>query len=355
MIDNSNYMKLVYDLAGSRSKNRFRLEILWGIKKIFEIYEKGEFCVVFDYVCDIEVHTKDELEFYQVKTHNRGEYTLNELIKKNSAGKSILGKLFEIKNRCSEIGEKVKIEIVSNTPLKIDKLTIYSTVEEKEFTTLSDDVKKNISKSLEKESIKVGDFSNSFYRYTTMNLLNPENDIIAEIVNFLEDIKKVTAIKIKPLYRLLYNKVSEKACYEFEGNNYQQIIEKKAMTKKEFDEIINKYIQVTDNSVEKAKNYIDSKYYDNFQKKVNMKKSLSTVVKNLLCDNELKNIEHEIVLYLKENGKIMEQSIENIIEDVYKIFKDKISFLYSEDDKKALIILILHKMEENMYEEDDNK
>lgn len=34
------YMNLPFDLSGSRSKNRFRNEILWGLKKILELYKQ---------------------------------------------------------------------------------------------------------------------------------------------------------------------------------------------------------------------------------------------------------------------------------------------------------------------------
>lgn len=33
------YMSMPYDLSGSRSKNRFRVELLWGIDKILELME----------------------------------------------------------------------------------------------------------------------------------------------------------------------------------------------------------------------------------------------------------------------------------------------------------------------------
>lgn len=356
MVNSDNYMRLAYDLAGSRSKNRFRAEILWGVKKIFEIYEQGDFCIVFDYVCDIEIHTKNNLEFYQIKTHNRGTYSIKDITRKNKAGKSILGKLLAIKNKCDKIGEKSKVEIVSNVPLKINSKNIYNSIEEKEFINLSEKERKEITKELESENdIEKIDFNNCFYRYTTMDLLNPEKDIIADIVNFIEDIKKVTGTKIKPLYRLIYTKVNEKACYEFSGNDYEEIINNKGITKEEFDNMINKYIKVTDNSVEKASEYIHSKYKDNFQRDIDMIKALTSVVKKILCDEELKENENKILLYIRKNRNVMEDNIENVIEVIYDEFSNKFDIIYSEDEIRAFIILILYKLREGIYEENDNK
>lgn len=48
------YMKLKSDLAGSKSKKRFRLELLRGIDKMLELMETFEnFTMVFDYVCKV--------------------------------------------------------------------------------------------------------------------------------------------------------------------------------------------------------------------------------------------------------------------------------------------------------------
>ena len=139
------------------------------------------------------------------------------------------------------------------------------------------------------------------------------------------------------------------------GNTYEEILKNKGLTKKEFDKIISKYIKVTDNSVQKADEYINSEYKDNFQKQLDMKKALTTIVKNLLFDKELKEREKKILLYIEKNKKIMEQSIENIIEVIYNKFKENFSLIYSEDEIKAFIILILYKLMEDMYEENDNK
>ena len=53
---NEIYNKIPYEISGSMSKNRFRLELYWGISHMFDLFDKEDFCVVFDYKCDIEVH-----------------------------------------------------------------------------------------------------------------------------------------------------------------------------------------------------------------------------------------------------------------------------------------------------------
>ncbi len=79
----SNYAKLPIDLSGSRAKNRFRFEMLWGIYRLFEIYDKtNDFVAVFDCVCDVEIFTDTEDSYYQIKTKKETQaFTANTLCK----------------------------------------------------------------------------------------------------------------------------------------------------------------------------------------------------------------------------------------------------------------------------------
>ncbi len=104
------YMGLPCDLSGSRAKNRFRLELLWGVSKMLELMESADdFTIVFDLVCDIEIHFDDKFEFYQIKTHKESQpkYTAKSLVKiKSGEEGSILGKLFVL-NKDGSVPVKV--------------------------------------------------------------------------------------------------------------------------------------------------------------------------------------------------------------------------------------------------------
>lgn len=88
------YNQLPFDLSGSTAKNRFRQELFWGISKMFDIFDRDNFCVIFDYKCDIEIHFNDSLEFYQVKSHKIQTPYKFSLIKKIDGKQSVLAKLF---------------------------------------------------------------------------------------------------------------------------------------------------------------------------------------------------------------------------------------------------------------------
>ncbi len=115
----SGYDNIPAETSGSSSKNRFRLEMLWGASKMFDLFDKGDFCVVFDYKCDVEVHLENSLEFYQIKTHKvQAPYSLNALSSTKKSDTSILGKLFLIKNAVNKSIE-TRVAVVSNTYFKI--------------------------------------------------------------------------------------------------------------------------------------------------------------------------------------------------------------------------------------------
>ena len=115
-----SYEKLPFDLSGARTKNRFDFEILYGIELLIDNYHVlNDFTVVFDYVCDIELHCNDDesLKFYQVKTTNTGKpNNINFLTKKDNKSKdSIIGKIYKISN--NNTSSNISVLLVSNAPL----------------------------------------------------------------------------------------------------------------------------------------------------------------------------------------------------------------------------------------------
>lgn len=110
------YNSIPHDLSGAANKNRFRLEMLWGISKMFDLYDKPDFCVVFDYKCDVEIHFNDCLKFYQIKTHkiqSPYKFTVNSKSDKNT-GKSIIGRSYLL----MDISNCINIANNELTPIK---------------------------------------------------------------------------------------------------------------------------------------------------------------------------------------------------------------------------------------------
>ena len=353
-MNNESYMTLPYDLSGSMAKNRFKNEILWGMHKIFEIYIKEEdFNIIFDYVCDIEVHWENEkYEFYQIKTSNSGEaYTQNKLINKGKKENSVLAKLYILKRDFEGDKNKISLAIVSNKPFKDKKNKLYNNIEKLEFNMLDDDIKLDIEKSLKKEiEINNVEFNNISFIYTTMDLLNPKNSLTGELVNFFNEILKVQIKKPAVLYSVLVDKISEKAEYEMKSNTYEELVKNKGISKDNIKELFNKHMEISNNSVEKAKQNIERIYEKNYNERVNMIVALSSIVQKLNISKKLKELESEIIKSINQDTNILENNLENIVNILYEKYKNKFDIEYSKDEIKSFIILILMKREEEMYE-----
>lgn len=359
MIKKDLYMNLKLDLSGARTKNRFRSEIMWGLKKIYEIYKEcNDFCVIFDYKCDIEVHKDEKLEFYQIKTQNPGaNYTLNKILKKNKVGESILGKLYCFKKQIIDNGEDILIAIVSNVPFADKDNKKYNTLEKVEFDKLSETNQDYIREKLQEElnTKDIVNLNDVLFIYTNMNLQEPENDCIGATVNFFSNVKGSEPIKPKTLYSLIYSLISEKACYELECTSYEDVKDKKGITKEEIDMIINKHIENSDESVLMAKEFIKDESNYTYMQSSNMIRGLARVVSDLLKNYELQELEKRIYLFIDENKNKLDITKKEIIEIVFQEFKTIWPIEYNEFELKSLIVLVLMRNEEGIYEKFYNK
>ena len=342
------YMSLPNDLSGSASKNRFRLELLWGISKIFDIYDKDDFTIVFDNVCDIEIHFKDEIEFYQIKTHKvQKPYTFAKISKLDrDTNTSILGKLYVLKKNNVDIS----IALVANAFFKLGN-KIYSECEKLDFNTLDENSKEKIKEALKKEIGEEIDLNNFYYIYTSMNLLEPENDLKGKIIGFFEKVKNCEPRKPNALYRLIYETAKEKACYELDSLTYNDLVKNKGLTKSQLNKILDQYVDRTDISVESVKNYIETS--KNLSERRKLKRALVDIVEAMYSSKELKQKEIEIASYLLENENSLMDDIENEVDLLINVFGEKFSLEYRRDEIYVFMLLVLKRWEDGMYGETD--
>lgn len=182
-----------------------RQEILLhkAAKNAFDELHLKKLPMVFDYVCDIEVHMKDELEFYQIKTHSKSQsaYTTESLTKKkskNSQG-SILGKLFVLN---ATEGHNNLIAIVSNSPYKMPGNDIYNGIHC--FNDFPELEKEKIINAIKTElNVEEVDLSTAFYICTSMDLENPQNAITGQLVLSFEKLKGCEVERPATIYSLI--------------------------------------------------------------------------------------------------------------------------------------------------------
>lgn len=224
------YMNLPSDLSGSRSKNRFRVELLWGVNKMLELLNSPNgFVMIFDYVCDIELHFNNKFEFYQIKSHKPGSssYTPDKLTKRKSDKDdgSIIGKLYILNKDCSD---KIKLAIVSNVAFSDNNKTNCNDITC--FNDMSKETKSLIEERLKKElQLDTVDLSSVYYICTNMDLTNPESTVIGKLVLTIKSIKNCETSRPVALYKNLYDEVEKRACYENSLKSYNELVDKKGI------------------------------------------------------------------------------------------------------------------------------
>ncbi|MGD6874241.1 dsDNA nuclease domain-containing protein [Sutcliffiella horikoshii] len=348
------YMNLPFDLAGSRAKNRFRNEILWGLKKILELFkEDAEFTVVFDYSCDVEVHKEDRFEFYQLKTQQDGTtYTVSKLLNRNSSGDSVFGKLYKLKFSPDGIEvDKTKIALVSNAPLN-DNKSVHRDIEILELKTIDpaavDDIKKNMKEELNLETDI--NLENSNFERTSMDLIYPDKTLIGELADFFHDYFQSEPKKINMLFRMLKGEIERKATYELKVLEYDVLLEKKGVSKSYMKHFLYNYIENTDIAVEKVKIYIDTTYQDIFRKRYKLNTALSNIVGQLNSNNKhLQKMEAEIYSYILMHLDQLPEKDEEVIDVIIDNFHSMKTVETSNEDLHVLILLVMKKMEEGVY------
>lgn len=344
------YMNLPFDLSGSRSKNRFRNEILWGLKRMLELYkENDDFTVVFDYVCDIEVHKEDGMEFYQVKTQNNdGAYTVDKLINKNKKGDSVFGKLYKLKfNIKGEERDEIKVSLVSNVAFNDGKRT-RNNIEIVDFnkvdTAAQSKIKKNVKEELNlEEDIKL---KNASFIKTGMDLIDPHTTLVGETAIFFQETFRCEPIKINSLYRLLSSEVTNKASFELKLPTYDEVLEKKGVSRTFLKDVLSNYAEYTDTSAEKVKDFISKKYESDFRMRLKLNRALTQVLANLHEGRQLQKMEKEIVGYIKENLESLPESDMEIIEVASKVVQGQKPIEISNEEVQVLVLLVLKRFEE---------
>ena len=194
------------------------------------------------------------------------------------------------------------------------------------------------------------DFNNVFFIKTTMDLIEPKNAIIGEIVTLFEE-KSIEIRKPNVLYKLLIDEVSKKAEYELETDNYDELIMKKGIGSNYIEDLFSKFIKYDNEIVENVNKKIEKTYETNVRKKIYMKKAVAKILQYLSSSKEIQNIGNEILRYIEENNEILDNSEERVIGNVFNMFENKFSKIYTEEEKRVLVMIMLEKYEEGLYNE----
>lgn len=348
----SNYANLPIDLSGSSSKNRFRWEMLWGIYRIFDIYDKTDnFVVVFDCVCDVEIFTGAEDSFYQIKTKKKTQAYTTTALCKTGSGKngevlpSILGKLFLIK-AASDPQRKVKVAVVANVGFKHNKKE-YTDKLELPLVEIDDDAKQAITTALLKEKGIVSvDLDNVYYIRSYMDLANPQESLIGKMTTWFFANKGCEIKNPKALYQSLCDIVKEKASYEWKDGDSSSIQAKKGLTKQQFDNLIELHTQNAANGIEPAKEWIMNNV-TTYMDRMDAMRDLATIVQYLHADIRLQ-LPSKAINHIFETRQLPQEL--KTEQEIIDFLQEKIRLQwpqdYSSNQMRMFILLNIKRLEE---------
>jgi len=333
------YYEYRHDLSGSRTKNRYRYELFWGINKIYELFLTDEdFHVIFDYASDIDVIIDGNFELYQLKTKN-SNMNLNFLLSTSSGKESIISKLMVLDT--SEFVKK--LSIVSNTRLQcINNKTsnqesiIFTELEQEEKETIKSHILNNNNKTINLEKYE--------YLKSNIPITNQDKSLLGETSLFLQNVLDKKMIDPSYFLNYLQNIVLNKATYEMFPKTFDDVIEKKGIKRQEITKLINDYKSayhpITKEIVSNIKRYTEKSPHS---KQIALKKSL-TNLQSLGSDSFLikNNVESVILEYNKDE----EYSKMDLITLTNKLLSNtKFTSIFDDNDKICLIFMAFNKLE----------
>ena len=349
----SSYLELPYDASGSRSKNRFRLELLWGISKIIDLMDEEEdFTVVFDYVCDIEIHFKDGLEFYQVKTHDVKvlSYEAKDIVARKKGVKgakpSILGKLYALK--LGHDKDILRLALVSNTPFvpkgtnAKDECLSLGVLKQRDRDILVRALKTELN-------IDAVDLSNVYFLHVGMNLTSPEDEVRGKLSASFERLRGSDLHGSNALWRLVFDTVKNKACFEYTKHEYDEIVANKGLSRAEFDQILDTQDKCGKTGIKEAEEFV--RQIDNVKRQRDLRKALSSVLTSFVKDRSLQIIVKRAVAYLSNND--VDAGCDHVSDALVKECMSDMASDYTPDEKKMLAVVIIKRYVQGGYDDAD--
>lgn len=356
MIWNKVYNNLPHDLSGSLAKNRFGYEVLFGIDQLIENYNKfDDYIIVFDYVCDIELHYENKFKFFQIKTSNTGKYNRVSFLtnRKNDNVDSIIGRMYKISGKTENEKNMISVILVSNTPLTDGNFSTKPNI-----PVLLDEIDNNIRNKIInalKEETKTEEVSleNIYYLYTDVGLDYYENYILGKLTNFYEAEVNCSINKPKVLLNSIKELASVKANYEKDcGTDQDEFYKRKGITKLEFRKLIDYHHRENSDLVKKCEDTINQLTLDDISFQLNCIRSLKDIIS---CKD--KKVEKNIsVIYdtIKEDIKVgaMNGSMKDY---AIHFLDDHQNISLSIYDDKSLIFTIVIYCLEKIKEELNNE
>lgn len=179
-----------------------------------------------------------------------------------------------------------------------------------------------------------------------MNLLQPENEIKGQLIATFEKVKGSEPLNPNALYRLVFDTVSEKACYEFDVNDYEQIKKLKGISRDEFDRMLDTHLSNEKTGIKQTIDYINK--MKGIHEKKSYKNALNSLLPKMARSRVIQSMEFMMAKTLEEHSEISD--VEDAIDVLTDLYHDKFPVEYSNAEKTVCYMIVIHKYVEGGYD-----
>ena len=245
--------------TGSRSFNRFEMQISQTLHMAIELYNSLNYLLILDHYDDITLFDLDAeplaVSYYQLKTSD-GTITIDSAIKENCISKLYAqlnrpeGWLVKELGLITNVPLEVKYKIVGENERKLDRIENLKT-ERTPFLNLNPVVQERIRADLaEKFGITPDevDLSKFAHLRTTLSVTSHRDLAEKEMSDFLYDkYPRITVETVKGIYAAMIELLSRRQSYETipEDAGLEVVWKHKGVTRDDFNRVINQAISIS--------------------------------------------------------------------------------------------------------------
>lgn len=319
MINIKDYIEKIRprENSGSIATNRFDFQKNWALCKILELHQKpDDYLLTLEYFDDVIVFDSStdpkKISFYQVKTNNKPNWTLNSLLSrkkgKNGDLQSHLGKLYDHIEKFGDAVEslnfvtnnKIKGKLKNNTNCHDTSQFCCADLGKNELDKIILELKKEYTLNTLKKFEKV-----TFFKLGELSIEKHTELTKASLADFLDKNLPSVKYQIAPLYKSIFDEIRRKSNVEKPISNFEELKIKKSISRENFNSYINELTKVEDfkhiqTSIE---NRLNSELVDFDKIKLFLKYSSEYEIKKMSYnDKNLKRIERIIERFIAENN-----------------------------------------------------
>ena len=245
--------------AGSRSFNRFEMQVSQTLHMAIELYDSLNYLLILDHYDDITLFDLDAeplaVSYYQLKT-NEGIITIDSAITGNWIAKLYAqlsrpeGWLVKELGLITSVPLEVKYYVESQNKRKLDRIENL-TAERTSFSKLNPVVQERIRSDIaEKFGIKPEevDLSKFAHLRTTLSVTSHRDLAEKEMSDFLyEKYPKITVETVKGIYAAMIELLSRRQSYEImpDDAELEDVWRHKGITRDDFNRVIDKSISIS--------------------------------------------------------------------------------------------------------------